>query len=714
MLAPTAASGASLPGYFTPAQAGPGVLPPGHPTLAPQHPLGAPLPGPPAAASQANLGALLRAPLPDFERIAQQAAQAAVQQAWAQALSVQVPAVLQPGAPAPSNLPSTTTTWVYQPPAAPAETVTALQASLAARAVAPGLAGTSSPHFASLSGNIPSIPSKYMAAAAAGEFVDFNELLHAIDAEGGEEPPLLLQVVEGQHLSLPTRPKRRVVSTFGEWVRCFSVYASTLCAYQPLHGPDMLAYMFLMASAQQEFSFPACLAYDVAFRRKVGKFRPSTGASWTHSSTLRPSLAPARSEPPPTAPSASRPHTPRPAAPCTPRGRIPRPLYILAGQPRSRRPPRLAPSAQAHPKSCASTSTKGDAQRRTARGHTSAPSPAAVAPTQPAAAYSTASPREQPEHVLTILLPPHHPPPPPLVVTPVHVRTLAALLTHHPNPHFVNYLTTGFQFGFSTGHSGPQAAHRAPNLQSALAHPQVITDYLQQEGAAGHTTGPFSTPPLPNFIVSPLGAVPKKRSGKWRLIMHLSHPPGHSINNGIDIADFPLRYSTVYDAMDSVMHLGRHALMAKLDVKSAFRLCPVRPSEHHLLGMQWQGHFYFDRVLPFGLRSAPFIFNGLAEAVEWLARDRRVGHVHHYLDDFFLAGAPSTDECSQHLATVTSLCSALGIPLAKEKLAGPTTELEYLGILLDSAELEARLPPDKLHDIKSSLHQWTDRSQCSK
>ena len=337
-----------------------------------------------------------------------------------------------------------------------------------------------------------------------------------------------------------------------------------------------------------------------------------------------------------------------------------------------------------------------------------------MAPTQPAAAYSTASPREQPEPVLTIPLPPHHPPPPPLVVTPVHVRTLAALLTHHPNPHFVNYLTTGFQFGFSTGHSGLQAAHRAPNLQSALAHPQVITDYLQQEGVAGHTAGPFSTPPLPNFIVSPLGAVPKKRSGKWRLIMHLSHPPGHSINDGIDIADFPLRYSTVYDAMDSVMHLGRHALMAKLDVKSAFRLCPVRPSEHHLLGMQWQGRFYFDRVLPFGLRSAPFIFNGLAEAVEWLARDRGVGHVHHYLDDFFLAGAPSTDECSQHLATVTSLCGALGIPLAEDKLAGPTTELEYLGILLDSAELEARLPPDKLHDIKSSLHQWTDRSQCSK
>ncbi len=69
------------------------------------------------------------------------------------------------------------------------------------------------------------------------------------------------------------------------------------------------------------------------------------------------------------------------------------------------------------------------------------------------------------------------------------------------------------------------------------------------------------------------------------------------MNDGIDICDFPLRYSTVYDAMDSVMRYGRHSLMAKLDIKSAFRLCPVSPEDHCLLGMRWHGQFYFDRVL---------------------------------------------------------------------------------------------------------------------
>ena len=149
------------------------------------------------------------------------------------------------------------------------------------------------------------------------------------------------------------------------------------------------------------------------------------------------------------------------------------------------------------------------------------------------------------------------------------------------------------------------------------------------------------------------------------------------------------------------MQLGRHAHVAKLDVKSAFRLCPVHPSEHHLLGMHWQGRYYFDRVLPFSLRSAPFIFNCLTSAVQWLAR-QQIDHVHHYLDDFFITGPPHTTQCSQHLCSLTSLCEHLGIPLAEDKLEDPATQLEYLGILLDLDALEARLPPDKLQDIKTS------------
>ena len=291
---------------------------------------------------------------------------------------------------------------------------------------------------------------------------------------------------------------------------------------------------------------------------------------------------------------------------------------------------------------------------------------------------------------------------------------LAHLLAHHPSKAFTHYLLEGLAWGFKIGYRGTHRPRHASNLRSALARPTVIQSYLDTECLAGRTAGPFPSPPLPNFVVNPLGAVPKKKAGKWRLILHLSHPPGASVNDGIDIADFPLHYSTVYDAMDTVMQLGRGALMAKVDIKSAFRLCPVHLSDHHLLGMKWRGQYLFDRVLPFGLRSAPFIFNCLAEAIEWVARQEGVPHIHHYLDDFFIAGAPCANECADHLDTLTSLCNHLGVPLAEEKLEAPTTCLEYLGILLDSTTLEARLPTDKLENIHQALHRWSSRTRCKK
>ena len=186
---------------------------------------------------------------------------------------------------------------------------------------------------------------------------------------------------------------------------------------------------------------------------------------------------------------------------------------------------------------------------------------------------------------LTVTPTPHTPP---IGLITINVPALAHLLLSHPHQSHTRYLVQSLTFGFLTGFHGHRQARKAQNLPSTAQRPQVITDYIAKECAAGHTAGPFTEPLLPAFIVNPLGAVPKKHSGKWRLIMHLSFPTGTSINDGINISDFPLRYSTVYDTTDSVMWLGRHALMAKVDVQNAFRLCPVHPSEYHFLGYQWQ------------------------------------------------------------------------------------------------------------------------------
>ena len=53
--------------------------------------------------------------------------------------------------------------------------------------------------------------------------------------------------------------------------------------------------------------------------------------------------------------------------------------------------------------------------------------------------------------------------------------------------------------------------------------------------------------------------------------------------------------------------------MAKFDIESAYRIVPVHPEDCFLLGMCWQGNLFIDLALPFGLHSAPFIFNAIAD-----------------------------------------------------------------------------------------------------
>ena len=130
-----------------------------------------------------------------------------------------------------------------------------------------------------------------------------------------------------------------------------------------------------------------------------------------------------------------------------------------------------------------------------------------------------------------------------------------------------------------------------------------------------------------------------KSDGSWRLINHLSAPVGTSINDYIDPIDYSLHYNTTDDAINILHMLGPNALMAKVDLKNAFRLCPVHPADWPLLGIHWRNMYYINKCLLFGLRSAPFLFNMVADSIQWILHHHfHVTNSFHYLDDFFFAG----------------------------------------------------------------------------
>ena len=221
---------------------------------------------------------------------------------------------------------------------------------------------------------------------------------------------------------------------------------------------------------------------------------------------------------------------------------------------------------------------------------------------------------------------------------------------------------------------------------------------------------------MPNLQCSGVGVVPKKTGG-WRMIMHLSAPHGQSINDYINKEDFTFRYSRIDDAIRLIkLAGGKGAMLAKVDIKSAFRIIPVRPEDRELLGIHWRDKFYIDRCLPFGLRSAPFLFNQVAQTLEWILHNNySISKILHYLDDFLLVGSPTSDECQQALATMLEVCAKLGFPIAPDKLEGPAQIIIFLGILLDTKLMQLRLPEDKLLALMDLLKEWqTIRTKVTK
>ena len=288
-------------------------------------------------------------------------------------------------------------------------------------------------------------------------------------------------------------------------------------------------------------------------------------------------------------------------------------------------------------------------------------------------------------------------------------------LASHPDQQFRAYIRDGLRYGFRVGYDYRHSCQKARrNMASALEQPQVIREYLGKECSEGRVLGPLNPGDFPQVHVSRFGVIPKGSSGKWRLILDMSSPEGHSVNDGIQEALCSLSYVDVHDAAKAVVAWGRGALMAKVDVKSAYRNVPIHPEDRWLMGMLWDGDLYIDTALPFGLRSAPKIFTAIADAAEWVVKQEGVHSLIHYLDDFLLIGPPASPECAGALTTLLSVFDRLGLPVAPEKLEGPCSQLTFLGFELDSSSMVIRVPSKKLTELQQLIGSWIGRKRCTR
>ena len=292
-------------------------------------------------------------------------------------------------------------------------------------------------------------------------------------------------------------------------------------------------------------------------------------------------------------------------------------------------------------------------------------------------------------------------------------------LRNHPNQLYVNTVLDYIKYGVPIGYTGPHYYRVCKNWPSTRELSDQVNETLIFDVNHGTKAGPFPVPPFHHFIGSPMGAFIRKHSSKVRVIHDLSYPPKSSVNDHIDGDLYSLQYSTIDQAVNHVLRYGQGALMTKLDIKNAFKHIFVSPKDWHLLGLTWESsygstEYYVNLTLPFGLRSSPYLFEQFASGLHYIIENLGCSDVIHYLDDYFSCGPPSGNTCNRNLDIMLHACDETGFDVNPNKIVQPTTELEFLGIVIDTNNMILKISEQRLQDTMKELDKWNNKKSCSK
>lgn len=207
--------------------------------------------------------------------------------------------------------------------------------------------------------------------------------------------------------------------------------------------------------------------------------------------------------------------------------------------------------------------------------------------------------------------------------------------------HVVHGLRHGFQVGF------PDIAYTQcpPNRASVDEYRPHFDSIIASELAAGRYVGPFTRAEmeeaLGHYQSSPMSIIQKATAGKYRVLQNFSFPrapsklyPQPSINSAISSSDWPCTYGTFRSFCILISALPPGSQMAVLDVREAFRGCPVHPSQWPAGVVRTDDDtFYADTCAAFGSSSSPGVHGSVADAGCEIIRSRGMGPITKWVDD---------------------------------------------------------------------------------
>ena len=253
------------------------------------------------------------------------------------------------------------------------------------------------------------------------------------------------------------------------------------------------------------------------------------------------------------------------------------------------------------------------------------------------------------------------------------------------------------------------------NHTSAKLYPKDIEAYLEEEIKHNAVLGPFDQPPIENLHISPIMTREKPNSAHRWVIIDLSFNHGTSVNSGVTKdkylgTPFILKLPTIDTVIDQIKALGKGCMLYKVDISRAFRHVKLDPIDYDLLGLRHDRHF-LDTCLLFGYRNGSAIFQCISDAVRHMMR-RRHFDVINYIDDILGIDVPSKIDAS--FDTLRQLLRDLGFDISLKKLEKPSTQLNCLGIVVNTKTFTLSIPSEKLNHILAVCDAWHQKTHCTK
>lgn len=218
--------------------------------------------------------------------------------------------------------------------------------------------------------------------------------------------------------------------------------------------------------------------------------------------------------------------------------------------------------------------------------------------------------------------------------------------------------------------------------------PDGQAQFLDEEVATLLLIRALEVAPNPDLVyVWPLLVVPKKGPRKFRLVVNMAK-----------LTPFVYAPSFKLETLDSFLRQLRPGFHIWTDdLADGYHHVLIRPESRNLLGLCHNGIVYRFTVLPFGLRSSPYVFCKLMRLI--VAHIRQVVPAAlNYIDDFAMAADP--DSSTRLRERTHEILSHFGVVISAAKSTTPSTRALVLGLWVDTLNNRVCLPEDKAHGIK--------------